>query len=53
VLAGTNGCAQALAGLQLKKILLGMIGLVALGTAPATATDLATRPYTKAPPINR
>src|ERR1700676_4801141 len=35
----------------MKKILLGMVGLVALGiAAPASAADLAAAPYTKAPP---
>jgi outer membrane immunogenic protein len=35
----------------MKKFLLGTVGLVALGTAaPASAADLAARPYTKAPP---
>ena len=35
----------------MKKFLLGTIGLLALGmVAPATAADLAARPYTKAPP---
>ena len=35
----------------MKKTLLGTIGLLALGmAAPATAADLAARPYTKAPP---
>jgi outer membrane immunogenic protein len=35
----------------MKKILLGVVGLAAVGmTAPATAADLAARPYTKAPP---
>ena len=35
----------------MKKFLLGTIGLVALGlAAPASAADLAARPYTKAPP---
>src|SRR6201991_4325154 len=35
----------------MKKLLLGMVGLAALGAAaPATAADLAARPYTKAPP---
>jgi len=35
----------------MKKFLLGAIGLVALGiAAPASAADLAARPYTKAPP---
>ncbi|MEA2920095.1 MAG: outer rane immunogenic protein [Bradyrhizobium sp.] len=35
----------------MKKLLLGTIGLVALGmaAAPASAADLAARPYTKAP----
>jgi len=34
----------------MKKILLGVVGLVALGAAsPAVAADLAPRPYTKAP----
>jgi outer membrane immunogenic protein len=35
----------------MKKFLLGMVGLAALGAAaPASAADLAARPYTKAPP---
>jgi outer membrane immunogenic protein len=34
----------------MKTFLLGAVGLVALGlAAPATAADLAARPYTKAP----
>ena len=33
----------------MKKLLLGVIGLAALA-APASAADLAARPYTKAPP---
>jgi outer membrane immunogenic protein len=36
----------------MKKFLLGAIGLVALSfAAPASAADLAARPYTKAPPM--
>jgi outer membrane immunogenic protein len=36
----------------MKKFLLGTVALVALGIAgPASAADLAARPYTKAPPI--
>jgi len=36
----------------MKKFLLGTAGLVALSlSAPASAADLAARPYTKAPPI--
>jgi outer membrane immunogenic protein len=35
----------------MKKFLLGAVGLVALGMAPASAADLAARPYTKAPPM--
>jgi outer membrane immunogenic protein len=36
---------------MLKKFLLGTVGMLALGMgAPATAADLAARPYTKAPP---
>jgi len=35
----------------MKRILLDSVGLVALGlSAPASAADLAARPYTKAPP---
>jgi outer membrane immunogenic protein len=34
----------------MKRLLLGTVGLVALGMAPASAADLAARPYTKAPP---
>jgi outer membrane immunogenic protein len=36
----------------MKKFLLGTVGVVALGmTAPASAADLAARPYVKAPPM--
>jgi outer membrane immunogenic protein len=36
----------------MKKFLLGTVGLVALGmVSPASAADLAARPYTKAPPM--
>ena len=37
----------------MKKFLLGTVGLIALGmaSAPASAADLAARPYTKAPPL--
>lgn len=36
----------------MKKILLGTVGLMALSlSAPASAADLAARPYTKAPPM--
>jgi outer membrane immunogenic protein len=36
----------------MKKFLLGTVGLLALGiAAPASAADLAARPYTKAPPV--
>src|SRR6476620_9941470 len=35
----------------MKKFLLGTVGVLALGmAAPASAADLAARPYTKAPP---
>ena len=37
---------------EMKKFLLGTVGLVALSlSAPASAADLAARPYTKAPPM--
>src|SRR5882762_8125131 len=37
---------------MMKKFLLATVGLVALGVAaPASAADLAARPYTKAPPM--
>jgi outer membrane immunogenic protein len=38
---------------EMKKFLLGTVGLIALGmaSAPASAADLAARPYTKAPPM--
>src|SRR5665213_3233116 len=37
--------------IRMKKFLLGIAGLAALGLAtPASAADLAARPYTKAPP---
>src|SRR6266700_2796990 len=37
---------------EMKKFLLATVGLVALGmVAPASAADLAARPYTKAPPM--
>jgi outer membrane immunogenic protein len=49
--SGTNGSGQKL-GITMKKFLLGTVGLVALGlSAPASAADLAARPYTKAPPM--
>lgn len=35
----------------MKKFLLGTVGVIALGMAPAMAADLAARPYTKAPPM--
>src|SRR3984893_11252398 len=36
----------------MKTFLLGTVGLVALSlSAPASAADLAARPYTKAPPV--
>ncbi len=36
----------------MKKFLMGMAGLVAVGiAAPASAADMAARPYTKAPPM--
>jgi outer membrane immunogenic protein len=37
----------------MKKFLLGTVGFIALGmaSAPASAADLAARPYTKAPPM--
>src|SRR5260370_3547702 len=36
----------------MKKFLLATVGLAALGmAAPASAADLAARPYTKAPPM--
>src|SRR4051812_49586962 len=35
----------------MKKLLVGTVGLIALAiAAPASAADLAARPYTKAPP---
>ena len=35
----------------MKKFLMGAVGLLALGmAAPASAADMAARPYTKAPP---
>jgi outer membrane immunogenic protein len=37
--------------MEMKKFLLGTVGLVALGIVPASAADLAARPYTKAPPM--
>src|SRR5712671_7694058 len=38
--------------IRMKKFLLGAVALAALGlAAPASAADLAARPYTKAPPM--
>jgi outer membrane immunogenic protein len=34
----------------MKKLFLGTVGLIALGAIPASAADMAARPYTKAPP---
>src|SRR5262249_44489516 len=45
--SGTNGSGQE-PERPMKKFLLGMAGLIALA-APASAADLAARPYTKAP----
>jgi outer membrane immunogenic protein len=36
---------------MIKKTLLAVIGMAALGVAPALAADLAARPYTKAAPV--
>jgi outer membrane immunogenic protein len=37
---------------MMKKFLMGTVGLIALGAAaPASAADIAARPYTKAPPM--
>ena len=36
---------------MMKKFLLGTVGLIALGSASASAADMAARPYTKAPPM--
>src|SRR6185437_3051204 len=42
--------ALRLSGAEMRKILIGAIGAVALSvSAPASAADLAARPYTKAP----
>ena len=35
----------------MKKFLLGTVGVMALGLAPAMAADLPARAYTKAPPV--
>jgi outer membrane immunogenic protein len=52
MLLGTNGSSQKTEPEKtMKKILLGTVGLAVLGlSAPASAADLAARPYTKAPP---
>jgi outer membrane immunogenic protein len=34
----------------MKRLVLGLLGLAALGIAPASAADLAAKPYVKAPP---
>jgi len=47
----TMGANHWVGEIPMKKFLLGTIGLLAVGmAAPATAADLAARPYTKAPP---
>ena len=46
-LLGTNGSVKKSRETGMRKFLLGVVGLAALGTAPAFAADLA--PYTKAP----
>ena len=48
-LLGTNGSVKKSRETGMRKFLLGMVGLAALGAAPAFAADLAARPYTKAP----
>src|SRR5215475_8409540 len=45
--SGTNGSGRR-PEREMKKFLLGIAGLIALA-APASAADLAARPYTKAP----
>ena len=48
---GTKGSGSRTGEIEMKKFLLGTVGLVALSlSAPASAADLAARPYTKAPP---
>src|SRR5215470_17922436 len=44
---GTNGSGKEPEN-EMKKLLLGIVGVIALA-APASAADLAARPYTKAP----
>jgi len=46
---GTNGSGQELE-MTMKKMLLSLVGLIALA-APASAADLAARPYKAAPPM--
>ena len=48
-LLGTNGSVKKSRETGMRKFLLGVVGLAALGAAPAFAADLAARPYTKAP----
>jgi outer membrane immunogenic protein len=45
---GTNGKRSIAGDITMKKFLLGTVALVALA-APASAADMAARPYTKAP----
>lgn len=48
---GTQMKARNAGELLMRKILLGAVSLIALGlVTPASAADLAARPYTKAPP---
>jgi outer membrane immunogenic protein len=48
--SGSGAGDSQVAKIAMKKLLLGLAGLVALA-APASAADLAARPYTKAPPM--
>src|SRR3954471_3109942 len=49
--SGDDGGAKR-KGSSMKKFLLGAASIIALGmAAPASAADLAARPYTKAPPM--
>jgi outer membrane immunogenic protein len=50
-LPGTTGKRKTPKGNAMKRILLGATSIIVLGMAvPASAADLAARPYTKAPP---
>jgi outer membrane immunogenic protein len=52
MVTGLGNCCPAVGEGKMRNILFGAVGAIALGiSVPASAADLAARPYTKAPPM--